>query len=192
MTDPQISPEAEFMIDFNVFQVPAIVGMDIPAAAAAQMVGTSEARYLAYAADVETEVNRTAESILADPELALGIDRLGVDRGGTLMAIGDSITAYQYGYARLLAAMIARRRPDDAIEVRNVAQSGYTSSDCLENTFTQFLAHTPDAVLIKLGVNDCKLFGSPDAKNLVSIDEYRAIWRRWSRRSLTTPPLARC
>jgi lysophospholipase L1-like esterase len=69
--------------------------------------------------------------------------------------------------------MVAIRRPDDHIRFLNVGQSGYTTTDCLENTYTQFLAEQPASVFIKVGVNDSKLFGGVDAKRLVSLDEFR-------------------
>ena len=90
------------------------------------------------------------------------------------MAVGDSITTYRYSYARLLAALLALHRPDDGIQFVNVAQSGYTSTHGLENSYTQFLALQPDWVFIKFGVNDCKRFGGEQAKTLVSLEEYRA------------------
>ncbi len=174
MTSARLPPETEFLIDFNVYQVPAIVGLDVPPAAAAEMLGISEARFVGYAAEVETQVGRIAATLLEDPETSRAVDQLAVPTGGTMMTIGDSITTYRLGYARLLEAMVALRRPHDDIRFLNVAQSGYNSTDCLENTYTQFLAHQPDVVFIKLGVNDCKLFGDSEVKGLVSLEEYRA------------------
>jgi acyl-CoA thioesterase-1 len=174
MPTVELTPEAEFLIDFNVYQVPAIVGLDIPPAAAATMVGATEAQFVAYVAAVTARVHDTAASMLADPKIAEVIDQLEVPAEGTMMAVGDSITTYRLGYARLLAAMVEIRRPDDHIRFLNVGGSGYTTTDCLENTYTQFLAEEPDSVFIKVGVNDSKHFGGADAKSLVSPSEYRA------------------
>lgn len=44
----------------------------------------------------------------------------------------------------------------------------------VKSIYTQFLAYVPDWVFIKFGVNDCKHFGSPQSKTLVSLEEYRA------------------
>ena len=44
----------------------------------------------------------------------------------------------------------------------------------MENVYTQFLAHQPDWVSIKFGVNDCKHFGNPQGETLVSLKEYRS------------------
>lgn len=174
MSSDALGPEIEFLIDFNVHHVPAIVGMDIPASAAAAMVGTSEAEFVAYAAQVDADVRRTAEELLAEADLAFAVDALALPRQGTIMAVGDSITTYRRGYARLLAAMIEMRRPDDGIRLLNVAQSGYTSTHCLEETYTRFLAEAPDLVFIKVGANDSKRFGGPEAGQLVSLDAYTA------------------
>jgi lysophospholipase L1-like esterase len=173
-TEVELGPEITFLIDFNLHWVPAALGLDVPPAAAAAMFNITEAEFLAYASQVEAEVNRIAASFLTQPDLAQIIDGWSIPTGGKVMAIGDSITTYRYSYARLLAAMLAQHRPADKIQVVNVAQSGYTSTHGLENTYTQFLAQQPDWVFIMFGVNDCKKFGSPPAKTLVSIEEYRA------------------
>ncbi|MFN8457784.1 MAG: GDSL-type esterase/lipase family protein [Anaerolineae bacterium] len=170
----QLPPETTFLIDFNLHWVPAALGLNVPLAAAAAMFNISEAEFLAYTVGVEAEINGIARNLLAQPELAGMIDRWPLPPGGKVLALGDSITTYRYGYARLLQAMVAQRRPADQLQFINVAQSGYTSTHILENTFSQFLAHQPDWVFIKCGVNDCKRFGGPGAKMLVSLAEYRA------------------
>ena len=53
------------------------------------------------------------------------------------MMVGDSITTYRYGYARLFATLLTLVRPDDTIQILNVAQSGFTSIHGLELTYTQ-------------------------------------------------------
>jgi lysophospholipase L1-like esterase len=174
MSRVDLSTEVIFSIDFNLHWVPAALGLEVSPAAAATMLGITETEFLAYATEAETQVKRTAEAMLDRPELQQAIDHLAIPAGGRVMAVGDSITTYRYGYARLLATMIALRRPDEKIHVINVAQSGYTSTHGLESTYTQFLAHQPDWVFIKFGVNDCKQFGGPEAKPLVSLEEYRA------------------
>ncbi len=174
MDDLNLPPETTFLIDFNLYWVPAALGLDVSPVAAAVMMDITEAEFLAYAAQAEAEVVRTAAALLDRPELRQAIDHLALPAGGTVLAVGDSITTYRYSYARLLAAMVARRRPADDIRFVNVAQSGYTTTHGLENTYTQFLAQQPDVVFIKFGVNDCKQFGGPAAKTLVSLEEYRA------------------
>lgn len=174
MNNIDLSPEITFVIDFNLHWVPAALGLNVNPAAVAAMLDISEAEFLAYATAAEAEVNRTAAILLGRPELMTAIDQFAIHQGGTVMMIGDSITTYRYSYARLLQAMLTLRRRNDNIQFANVAQSGYTSTHGLENTYTQFLIRQPDWVFIKFGVNDCKLFGGPGAKTLVSLEEYRA------------------
>ncbi|MBE7555892.1 MAG: hypothetical protein HS126_32975 [Anaerolineales bacterium] len=173
-TNVKLTPEIAFLIDFNLHWVPAALGLNVPPAAAAAMCHITEAQFLAYVGQVKTEVNRIAETLLVEPELAQAVERWPIRAGGKVMAVGDSITIYRYGYVWLLEAILAQRRPNDGIQVINVAQSGYTSTHILENTFTQFLTHQPDWVFIMVGVNDCKKFGGPAAKTLVSLAEYKA------------------
>jgi lysophospholipase L1-like esterase len=173
-TTGKLGSETTFLIDFNLHWVPAALGLDVPSTAAAAMCNITEAQFLAYVGQVKTEINHIAQTLLAGPELAQAIERWPIPAGGKVMAVGDSITIYRYGYIWLLEAMLAHRRPEDGIQVINVAQSGYTSTHILENTFTQFLAHQADWVFIMFGVNDCKKFGRPPAKKLVSLAEYNA------------------
>jgi lysophospholipase L1-like esterase len=173
-TEVELAPEITFLIDFNLHWVPAALGLDVPPEAAAAMFNIIEAQFLAYTSQVEAEVNRIAANFLTQPDLAQIIDGWSIPAGGKVMAIGDSITTYRYSYARLLAAMLDQRRPADQIQFVNVAQSGYTSTHGLENTYTQFLAQQPHRIFIMFGANDCKRFGSPATKTLVSAEEYRA------------------
>lgn len=173
-TNPKLAPEIAFLIDFNLHWVPAALGLNVSPVAAAAMCNISEAEFLAYIANVEAEINGIATDLLTQPNLARLIDHWPLPSAGKVMAVGDSITTYRYGYAPLLQALLAQRRPADRIQFINVAQSGYTSTHLLENTFTQFLAHQPDWVFIMCGVNDCKRFGALPTKTLVSAAEYEA------------------
>ncbi len=168
-----LSLETAFQIDFNVHWVPAALGLDVPPASAAAMLGITEAEFTDYVSDVAAEVNQTAIRLLSQPDIATAIERLPIPPGATVMTLGDSITIYRRGYAELLRTMFARRRAADQIRFVNVAQSGYTSVHGLENTYTQFLAQQPAWVFIMFGVNDCKHFGGPDVRTLVSRDEFR-------------------
>ena len=167
-----LSPETQFLIDFNCHLVPAALGVPVSSAAGASMFGISEAEFLAHLEQVDRQVWATAARLLAEESVATALDRWQVPGAGTVMFVGDSITTYRLGYARLIAAMAGLRHPQ--LFFHNVAQSGYTSTHGLEATFTQFLAHQPDWVFIKFGANDCKQLGGPQARTLVSLEEYRA------------------
>jgi lysophospholipase L1-like esterase len=173
-SEPVLAPETAFLIDFNVHQVPAALGLEVPPAAAAAMLGITEAQFSHYVSGIEAGVARLASNLHAEPECAAAIVHLPVPPGGTVLAIGDSITTYRCSYARLLAALLALGRPADGIRFVNAGQSGYTSTHALEVTYTQFLALQPDLVFIMYGANDCKRFGSPQTRALVPLDAYRA------------------
>lgn len=168
MMDPQIA----FQIDFNVAQVPAALGLPIPPAARAAMLGITEQEYLAYCEAVAQQVQETARRLLTETEIVRALSHWDLARGSKIMTIGDSITTYRYGYAELLRALLALTPPADEITLLNLGQSGYTSTHAREVTFTQFLAIQADWVLVMYGVNDCKQFGGTEARTLVSLREY--------------------
>lgn len=167
-----LASETQFLINFNCHLVPAALGVSVPAAAGASMFGISESEFLVHLEQVDQQVTATAGRLMTEEGVATGLDRWPVPEAGTVMFVGDSITTYRLGYARLIAAMAGQRHPQ--LSFANVAQSGYTSTHGLEATFTQFLVQQPDLVFIMFGVNDCKQFGSPQARTLVSLEEYRA------------------
>ncbi len=167
-----MNPETEFLIDFNVPNVAGNLGLPIPPRAAAAMLDIDETEYLDYCARAAAQVSARAIELLDETEIARAIHAWDIPRGAKVLTIGDSITTYRYSYAELLRAMLAHARAADAIQVVNCGMSGYTSSLAREVTYTQYLAHAPQWVLIMYGVNDCKRFGSPDARTLVSQNEY--------------------
>lgn len=169
-----ISEEASLLIDFNVHQVPTALGLSIPPNAAAAMIGITESEFELYCGAVDDEIREIAASLLKHPDLAAAVRSLPVPAGGTMMTVGDSITTYRRGYARILEAMISLARPAEEIRFLNVAQSGYHSADGLESVYTQFVAERPDWVSIKFGVNDSKLFGDSPERTLISAEEYQS------------------
>ncbi len=58
MTNEPIAPEAAFAIDFNLHWVPAALGLEVQPASAAQMIGVTEQQFVAYAGQVQAEVER--------------------------------------------------------------------------------------------------------------------------------------
>jgi len=168
-----VSPEAGIWIDFNLHRMPRLLGRDVPDGAAAAILGISTGQFRDHVAAAQSDVRQTASDLLSDPLVAKTIDRLPIPPGGTLLALGDSITAYRRGYVEILRALLDLRRPGHAIQVLNMGESGCTSAAGREIAYTQCLARRPDMVLVKLGVNDCKRFGGPGAGTLVSPAEYR-------------------
>ena len=173
---PGIDVDAALLIDFNIADVPACVGLEAGPSAAAALFGLGLDAYEAYTAAVQAEVEVHARQLLEDAALAAAVDAFPIRPGGTLLFVGDSITAYRRSYTRLLAALLAERRRDDRIRVVNGGRSGFTTSHGLELTYVQFLGLAPDMVSVGLGGNDCKRFGAAAGdrgQRLVAPDDYR-------------------
>ncbi len=171
-----IDATVAFLVDFNIADVPACVGLEAGPGAAAALFGLGLDVYEAYTAEVQAEVEARARRLLDDAVPAAAIDAFPIRPGGTLLFVGDSITAYRRSYPRLLAAMLAERRPSDGIRVVNGGRSGFTTQHGLELTYVQFLGLAPDVVAVGIGGNDCKRFGATagdPGRRLVQPDEYR-------------------
>ncbi|HEX9117408.1 MAG TPA: GDSL-type esterase/lipase family protein [Anaerolineae bacterium] len=167
--------ETAFAIDFNLYQVPAALGLPVPPAAAAALLGIGEQELLDYSRAAGAEVAAAAAGLAANPGIAAGLAalRANLADGARILAIGDSITTYRRGYVALLAGLLASCYPQAGYRVINVGQSGYTSTQARECTYTQWLAQQPDLACVMYGVNDCKRFGGGTA-TLVSVNEYAA------------------
>lgn len=157
-----VDSAAAFLIDFNVADVPAAVGLEATPAAAAAMYGVTPEQFAAYAGAVAAAVEAEARRLLDDPALGAAVEAFPVAPGGRLLFIGDSITTYRRSYARLLEAMLQARRPADRITVVNGGRSGFTSSHGIELTYVKFLGLDPNLVTVGFGGNDCKRFGEDD------------------------------
>ncbi len=165
--------EKAFMIDFNLHQVPAAIGLEVGSNAGAAILGMSKDAFEAHVAEVNVGVHNIAKRLLENPDLVRALENLDLADTGTVMTIGDSITTYRWGYASILKAMLELHQPERQRRFLNVGQSGYTSTHGKELTFTQLLIQRPDLVTIKFGANDSKHFGSPGEPSLVSQAEYR-------------------
>ncbi len=178
MTDlAPLSPENTFQIDFNFQQVPSALALDIPPEAAAAMLHITPSQFTTYTELAFAECTRTAQTLLDEAGTREAIYKLKTPRAeipNTIMAIGDSITTYRYGYAEILRALLQLGEPETPVQFHNHGRSGYTSTHGLEHTFAQYLAQRPDWVFIKYGVNDTKRFGGRRGKLLVSLEEYIA------------------
>lgn len=164
-----LTQEQQFLVDFNFHDVATALGLPVPDSVPPLMYGLEPSVYAAYAAEAEAAVALNAELLHSQFESSRVVSKLGLSAGKRVVLLGDSITTYRYSYGRVLAALLRRH----GVETINRGYSGYTSTHGLELTYTQFLAHDPDVVLIKYGVNDTKRFGSPLHKMLITLDEYR-------------------
>ena len=165
--------EKTFMIDFNLHQVPAAVGLEVGSDTGAAILGISKAAFEAHVGEVNAGVRNIAKRLLENPDLVRALENLDLMDTGTVMTVGDSITTYRWGYASILKAMLELHQPERQLRFLNVGQSGYTSTHGKELTFTQLLTQKPDLVTIKFGANDSKHFGAPNEPSLVSQVEYR-------------------
>jgi lysophospholipase L1-like esterase len=89
---------------------------------------------------------------------------LPVPAGGTVVALGDSITDDLLSWAELL-----RRRAGAGVTVVNAGVSGDTTADALRRLHA-VAALSPDLVVTMLGTNDCQRHG-PGQARLVSHDD---------------------
>jgi lysophospholipase L1-like esterase len=167
-----LNETARFAIDFNLHEVATALGLPIPASAAAAIYGVAPEAIAAYQAEIDADLTAAAQAVHGHAGLDVLAGLAGVN--GRVLCIGDSITTYRYSYARILRGALAAR----GISLVNHAYSGYTTTHALELTYTRFLAERPTLVLVKYGVNDCKQFGGPGARTLVSPDEYADNLRR--------------
>jgi lysophospholipase L1-like esterase len=91
------------------------------------------------------------------------MNQFPLQSGQTYLFIGDSITdcgrrdsqaPYGNGYARMCIDLIAARYPDRHIRFLNKGISGNTVEDLANRWQDDMLAHQPDWLSIKIGIND--------------------------------------
>ena len=138
-----------------------------------------------------------ADELLRDPALREAAKRFPLASGGTLVALGDSITDDRLSWAELLRCCLDRVRPGEATVV-NAGVSGDTTADALGRLYG-VAELSPDLVIAMLGTNDRQLHGPhrapllspPDSlANAIAITRWlsdagaRVVW-------LTPPPADR-
>lgn len=162
----ELDAAIQFAIDFNLHDIAVAANLPIPANAAALMYGVSAQDIAEYQAQIDAQLAQTAAALASAPGAQAFLSRF--QPGETVLFLGDSITTYRYSYARVLAILLAHR----SVTAINRAYSGYTSSHGLELVYISALGHRPQHVFISYGVNDCKRFGGPTHKMLVTEAEY--------------------
>lgn len=194
-----LTSQQQFLIDFRLYQVPTTLGLDVPPAAAALMLGVSEEAFTAELAKVSAEVEQAAHGLLADAEVSQALKNWNLAHETTLLFVGDSITALRRSYAEILNVMLKKARSEVNLRFLNVAQSGFTSANGLQDTYTSYLEKNPDWVFILFGTNDAQHIESITGRSLVSLNEYgdnlRAIVNAFQQHTkarimlITPPPL---
>ena len=98
-----------------------------------------------------------ADELLGDPVLREAVERFPVAAGGTLVALGDSITDDRLSWAELLRCCLECMRPGETTVV-NAGVSGDTTADALGRLYG-VAELSPDLVIAMLGTNDRQLHG---------------------------------
>lgn len=138
--------------------------------ARAALLGLDPEYYFTESAKLVMGAKASARMLLADPDVAVMIDRLPLRKDARIFAFGDSRTSDPQSWAVILQELISTRRPDDNISVVVSAVSGDTTTQGLIR-IGEVLAGGPDWVLFFLGLNDAKTQGPGPTKTIVHREE---------------------
>lgn len=136
----------------------------------AALLGLDPDVYSAELARMRGGVKAAADELLADPAVAAMVDRLPLRKGARVVAFGDSHTADPQSWARIVAEMLAARRPADDLSLAISAVPGETTTHGLVR-IGEVLARRPDWLLVFIGVNDARTQGPRPTKTLVDPGE---------------------
>src|SRR5919108_3582299 len=79
-----LTAQQRFLIDFRLYQVPSTLGLEVPPAAAALMLGISETEFNAEVARVAAEVEQAARVLLDDANASRALEAWGLTSPTTL------------------------------------------------------------------------------------------------------------
>ena len=106
--------------------------------------------------------------------------------GETLLFIGDSITdcgrmddrfkPLGCGYVNMFNDMLLTREPKKNIRIINRGVGGNTSEDLRSRWVDDVIAHRPDWLVIKIGINDINRFLSNQGPVLISPELFESIY----------------
>jgi len=144
----------------------------------AGLAESTRAALLGLAADVYATVHaglvngakEAARELLADPAICAMVDRLPLNKGARVVAVGDSHTSDPQSWAVILGEMLSLRRPSDAISVVVTGVSGETTTHALIR-IGDVIALKPDWILFLIGVNDARTQGPTPTKTIVEHHE---------------------
>jgi lysophospholipase L1-like esterase len=137
----------------------------------AAIFGVSVETYREARAMYAEAVAATATELLADEEFAAEIDALPFGTGDVVVGIGESDTDDLQSALEMLRRLVELRRPDDDIEIVNLAISGQTTTEAVGRMASILMQRQPDRVICGLGGNDTLRNGAGATKPLVSIEE---------------------
>jgi len=145
-------------------------GAGLSPATHAALLGLPPDLYGAEIARMKAEAKEAADELLADPAVASMVDRLPLQKGGKIVAFGDSLTSDPQSWAVILGEMLAARRAADGISVAINAVGGDVTTQCLVR-IGEVVRHQPDWVLFLIGTNDARTQGPHPTKTLVHHEE---------------------
>ncbi|MBB6486903.1 SGNH/GDSL hydrolase family protein [Rhizobium lusitanum] len=135
-------------------------------AACAALLGLDPGLYSAELARLAAGAKNATQALLADPQIAAMVDRLPLQAGARVFALGDSRTSDPQSWALILQEMLTARRPSDNISVVASAISGDTTTHALIR-ISEVLAGEPDWILFFIGLNDARTQGNEPTKTIV-------------------------
>lgn len=150
----------------------------------AALLGVDPEVYRAELSRMAEGVKTAAAALLADPATAALVDRLPLPAGARIVAFGDSHTADPQSWARILAEMLAVRRPADRLSLTLSAVPGETTTHGLVR-IGEVIAQKPDWVVFFSGINDARTQGPEPQKTLVDPGETARNLAELSRRVST-------
>jgi lysophospholipase L1-like esterase len=176
----------------SVAEIPGAGHLDGAALAAAYRSDAATVSSLREGFRRRAEV--AAEELMRDAALLEAVRRMPVPDGGTVVAIGDSITDDYLSWAEILRHCIRLTRP--GVRVVNAGISGDTTAGTLRRLYG-IVELAPDLVVTLLGTNDCQRHG-PELELLVAPNESArnlSAIARWLRSAgarcvwITPPPV---
>lgn len=137
----------------------------------ARMFVQPQAKVLEMLGAMDQVVQAAAAELLADPTLRAAVEALPLKPQDRLVVVGDSLSADQLGWFRILTAAFARAGRTD-IQTANIALSGDTTADVIER-FDLIQRAAPTHVLVMLGTNDARVHGRGIGHRMVTPQETR-------------------
>ena len=136
----------------------------------AALLGLPSEGYTTELNRMKAEAREAAYELLADPAVASMVDRLPLEKGATVVAFGDSLTAEPQSWAVILSEVLEARRAADGIAVAIRAVGGDTTTHGLVRV-GEVVGLQPDWVLFLIGTNDARTQGPHATKTLVHHEE---------------------
>ncbi|KQL50019.1 hypothetical protein AN963_10215 [Brevibacillus choshinensis] len=136
----------------------------------ASIYGMDVGTYRSIQFQLSQQAQNVALQMLEDSALAGMVDRLPIQTGQTVIAIGESTTDDLLSWFELLRHLVGLRRPKEAIRFINEGISGYTTAQVLRR-MSDFVSQKPDWILCMIGSNDVLRIGPEPSKTQVSAEE---------------------